>query len=354
MSSACHLSRLGYRVTVFEALPEPGGMLMYGIPEYRLPKEVLRKEIGYIRDLGVEIRTGFRVGIDASLQEIRADHKAVFIAVGAHGGTRLGMEGEELPGVMEGIRFLRDINLGSKVETGKKVAVIGGGNTAVDCARAARRLGGEEVTIIYRRTRDLMPALDEDLAAAEREGITIHVLAAPKRLISEKGKLAGIECVRMELAAPDASGRPQPVPVAGSEFVVPVDTLVGAIGQIPESGFASGPGLIIDKRGMIEISPATAETNLEGVFAGGDSSGTKAFVADAIAAGKMGALAIHCFLEGKEIRKEFEKHRIGARPSFSFSHPCRPRGPRVRPQGYRSLREDQYPLLRPRCAKRQP
>ncbi len=318
MSAAYHLARLGYPVTIFEALPEAGGMLRYGIPEYRLPKQVLRKEIGYIEQLGVRIKTGVRVGRDISLAEIRNGHQALFIAAGAHGGVRLGVEGEDLPGVMEGILFLRRINLGEKVRVGKKVAVIGGGNTAIDCARTARRAGAKDVTIIYRRSRGEMPALPEDVAAVEREGIKIEFLAAPKRMVAEDGRLSGIECLRMTLGAPDESGRPRPTPVEGSEFVVPVDSVIAAIGQVPEVEFGNELGLRLTRKGVIDVSPETAETNIEGVFAGGDSAGTRAFVADAIASGKMGALAIHCFLERKNIEEEFQGHQIGDARSFSF------------------------------------
>jgi NADPH-dependent glutamate synthase beta subunit-like oxidoreductase len=318
LSAAYHLARLGYPVTIFEALPEAGGMLRYGIPEYRLPKEVLRKEIGYIEQLGVQIKTGVQVGRDISLAEIRNGHQAIFIAAGAHGGVRLGVEGEDLAGVMEGIRFLRSINLGEKVKVGKKVAVIGGGNTAIDCARAARRKGAKDVTVIYRRSRAEMPALAEDVAAVEREGIKIDFLAAPKRLIDEGGRLSGIECLRIALGAPDESGRPQPVPVKGSEFVVPIDTVIAAIGQAPDLEFAGDLGLRLSRRGVIEISPGSAATNIEGIFAGGDSAGVKAFVADAIASGKIGALAIYCYLERKNVGEEFQSHQIGDRPSFSF------------------------------------
>jgi NADPH-dependent glutamate synthase beta subunit-like oxidoreductase len=318
LSAAYHLARLGYPVTIFEALPKAGGMLQYGIPEYRLPKEVVRKEIGYIEQLGVRIKTGVKVGKDISLAEIRNSHQAVFIAAGAHGGVRLGVEGEELPGVIEGIRFLRSVNLGEKVKVGKKVAVIGGGNTAVDCARTARRKGAKDVTIIYRRSRAEMPALPEDVAAVEREGIKIDFLAAPKRLISDGGRLSGIECLRIALGAPDESGRPQPVPVKGSEFVVPIDTVIAAIGQAPDLEFAGDRGLRLSRRGVIEISPESAATNIEGIFAGGDSAGVKAFVADAIASGKMGALAVHCYIERKNVGEEFQSHQIGDSPSFSF------------------------------------
>ncbi len=324
LSASYHLARLGFPVTVFEALPEPGGMLRYGIPEYRLPREILRREIGYIEQIGVAIRTGVRVGTDLFLADIKKDYPAVFIAAGAHGGTRLGVEGDELRGVMEGIKFLRQISLGEKIKVGKKVAVIGGGNTAIDCARTARRLGAKEVRIVYRRSAAEMPALAEDVASVQKEGIQVDFLAAPGRVISRKGRVASLECLRMELGAPDASGRPQPVAIQGSEFLVPVDTVIAAVGQVPEVEFAGELGLSLSRSGVIEISPETAETSVEGVFAGGDSAGGKAFVADAIAAGKMGALAILCYLEGKDIRKEFEARQIGARPSFSFRQEIEP------------------------------
>jgi NADPH-dependent glutamate synthase beta subunit-like oxidoreductase/Pyruvate/2-oxoacid:ferredoxin oxidoreductase delta subunit len=320
LSASYHLARLGYSVTIYEALPEPGGMLMYGIPEYRLPKEILRKEISYIQQLGVEIRTGIQVGKDISLADIKKEYQAVFIAGGAHGAVRLGVEGDDLPGVMEGIGFLRDINLAKKVKIGKKVAVIGGGNTAIDCARAARRIGAKDITIIYRRSRAEMPALVEDVESLEREGIAIELLAAPTRVISQNGRLSGIECLRMALGAPDAGGRPQPVPVKGTEFMIPVDTIIAAVGQVPEVQFAKDLGISVSKKGVIEISQETGATNIEGIFAGGDAAGTNAFVADAIASGKVGALAVFCFLEGKDMKEEFRGHQIGDRSPFSFQH----------------------------------
>ena len=320
LSAAYHLARLGFSVKVFEALGEPGGMLMYGIPEYRLPKEVLRQEIGYIRDIGVEIKTGVRVGKDFTLAALRKDYNAVFVAVGAHRGAGLGLEGDDMAGVLDGIGFLRSVASGKKVKTGRKVAIIGGGNTAIDCARTARRGGAKDVTIIYRRSRAEMPAIAEDLDAVEREGIKVALLAAPKRLIGENGRVAAVECLVMKLGAPDASGRPRPIPVAGSEFIVPVDSLIVAVGQSPEKDLADAPGLAWNKTGMIEVSPDTAATSMDGVFAGGDASGTKAYVADAIASGKKAALAILCYLEGKDVGREFEAHRIGAAASFSFQH----------------------------------
>ncbi len=320
LSAAYHLARLGYPVTIFEALPEAGGMLMYGIPEYRLPKEILRQEIAYIRQLGVSIRTGIRIGKDISLGDIRKEYNAVFLAMGAHSGMRLGVEGDNAPGVMEGITFLRKINLGEKPDLGKRVAVIGGGNTAIDCARSAVRIGASDVRVVYRRSRAEMPALPEDVAAIEAEGIAVDLLAAPKRLILENNRLSAIECLRMELGSSDASGRRRPVAVKGSEYVIPVDTVIAAVGQAPESDFLKGFGLSLTEGGTIEVSPSTA-TNVPGVFAAGDGAGGKAFVADAIAGGKKAALAISCFIEGTDEPYEYERRRIGKGASFSFNLP---------------------------------
>lgn len=319
LSAAYHLARLGFGVTIFEALPEPGGMLMYGIPEYRLPREVLRKEIGYIRDLGVKMNTGVRVGKDITLPDLKKEYNAIFIAVGAHRGMGLGVAGEDSQGVMEGVTYLRTVNLGKKVKLGKKVVVIGGGNTAIDCARTARRWGAKDITIIYRRSRAEMPALAEDVEGMEREGIKIELLAAPKRLVSENGKLSGIECVRMKLGEPDGSGRPRPLPIEGSEFLLPVDSLIAAIGQAPETDLAYEPGLTWTAQGTINITRMGA-TTMDGVFAGGDGAGTKAYVAEAIASGKVGALAIVSYLTGTDANKEFAAHRIGTASSFSFQH----------------------------------
>jgi heterodisulfide reductase subunit A-like polyferredoxin len=312
LSAANNLALKGHNVTVFEALPEAGGMLRVGIPEYRLPKEVLKKEVAYIQKLGVEIRTGVQVGKDVTLEEIRRDHDALFLGVGAHGGMRLGVEGEDLPGVLEGVQFLRAVNLGEKIKLGKKVAVVGGGNTAIDCARTAKRLGSEEVSIVYRRSRAEMPASAEEVAAAEDEGIKIEFLTTPTRFLPQNQKLAKTECVRMELGKPDASGRPRPVPVEGSEFVTSVDTVIAALGQAPETGFVKELGISVSKRGTIEIDPKTGATNIEGVFAGGDVVTGPAFVIDAIAAGSRAARSIDRYLKGEpleveEVEKEPEK-----------------------------------------------
>jgi len=304
LAAANDLALKGHDVTMFEALPEPGGMLRVGIPEYRLPNDILRQEIGYIQKLGVDIKTGVRVGKDVTLDKLRKDYDAVFVGVGAHGGMRLGVEGEDIPGVMEGIAFLRAASLGEKVKMGKRVAVIGGGNTAIDCACTARRLGAEEVTIVYRRTRSEMPADAAEVEAAEKEGIELEFLTAPSRFLAKNKQLAGMECVRMELGEPDASGRPRPVPVKGSEFTMPVDTVIAALGQVPETDFLKDLGVSLSRRGTIEIDPATGATSVEGVFAGGDAVSGPAYVIDAIAGGKKAARSINQYLTGQPVEAE--------------------------------------------------
>ena len=304
LTAANDLALKGHSVTIYEALPEPGGMLRVGIPEYRLPKDILAKEIAYVERLGVEIRTGVRVGKDVDLMELRKACDAMFVAVGAHGGVKLGVEGEDTPGVIEGIEFLRDINLANKVTVGNRVAVVGGGNTAIDCARTAVRLGAGEVAIVYRRSRAEMPASDEELSAAEEEGIKIQFLASPIRFLSENGKLAKMECVRMKLGEPDASGRPRPIPIEGSEFVTPVDTVIAALGQAPETEFVKQLGVSLSRRGTIEIDPRSGATNIDGVFSGGDVVTGPAFVIDAIAAGKKAARSIDRYLNGEPLELE--------------------------------------------------
>jgi heterodisulfide reductase subunit A-like polyferredoxin len=306
LAAANDLALKGHSVTIFEALPEPGGMLRVGIPEYRLPKEILRQEIGYIQKLGVEVKTGVQVGKDITLEKLKKDYDAVFVAIGAHGGMKLGVGGEDIAGVMEGIEFLRAANLGEKVNVGKKVAVIGGGNTAIDCSRTAKRLGAKEVTIVYRRSRDEMPASEEEVIAAEKEEIKIEFLTAPSSFSAENKKLAKMECVRMKLGEPDASGRPRPIPIKGSEFTMPVDTVIAALGQVPETDFVKQSGVSLSKRGAIEIDAKTGVTNVEGVFAGGDVVTGPAFVIDAIAAGKKAARSIHQYLNGQLLEPEEE------------------------------------------------
>ena len=304
LAAANDLALKGHNVTVLESLPEPGGMLRVGIPEYRLPNGILRQEIGYIEKLGVDIKTGVQVGRDITLKKLKEDYDAVFLAVGAHGGMRLGVEGEDIPGVMEGIGFLRAASLGQKVSVGKQVAVIGGGNTAIDCACTAMRLGAKEVTIVYRRSRAEMPASAEEVTAAEKEGIKIEFLTTPIGFSARNKKLAGMECVRMKLGEPDASGRPRPIAIEGSEFTIPVDTVIAALGQVAETDFVKELGVSLSKRGTIETDPKTGATNVEGLFAGGDVVTGPAYVIDAIAAGKKAARSIDQYLNGQALEPE--------------------------------------------------
>jgi heterodisulfide reductase subunit A-like polyferredoxin len=299
LAAANDLALAGHAVTVFEAQAEAGGMLRYGIPEYRLPREKLRQEIRYIQRLGVEIRTGTRVGGDVTMDAIRRDYDAVFIGAGAQRGMTLDVPGAELEGVVDGIRFLLDVNTGATAKVGRRVAVIGGGNTAIDCARTAKRLGVAEVTIVYRRSGAEMPAAKDEIEALEQEGVRIHYLALPVRFTGEGGRLAAMTCQRMELGAPDASGRRRPVPVAGSDFQLPVDTAILAIGQLTELKFLRGLGLSESRSGTLIIDRRTGATNVEGVFAGGDVVTGAAYVIDAIAAGKKAARSIAQYLSGK-------------------------------------------------------
>lgn len=299
LACAHDLALEGHDVTVYEALPEPGGMLRYAIPEYRLPKSELMKEIDYIGRLGVTIRCNTEIGREISLEEIRSDYDAVFVGTGAPKGLPLNVDGEDLAGVIDGIRFLRSVNSGEPVNIGKCVAVIGGGNTAIDCARTAKRLGSESVTLIYRRTREEMPAAGEEIEALLHEGIEIQFLSTPVRFYGDNGSLTQMECVRMELGEPDASGRRRPVPIENSEFTVPVDSVITALGQATETGFTEGSGVVQGRGGTIDVDLATGVTNVDGIFAGGDVSTGPAYVVDAIAAGQKAARSINRYLRGE-------------------------------------------------------
>jgi NADPH-dependent glutamate synthase beta subunit-like oxidoreductase len=293
LTAAYYLAKLGHSVTVFEALPEPGGMMLVGIPDYRLPKDALRAEIKEIEDIGVEIRTNTRVdSIDKLFKE---GYNAVFLAIGAHQGLKIGVEGEDSPRVMECVNFLREVSLGKEVKLGDKVAVIGGGNAAIDSARTALRLGTKEVTVVYRRTQAEMPASAEEIKEALEEGVQIYFLAAPSRIFSRNGRVE-LESIRMELGAMDSSGRRRPEPIKGSEFAMSFDTIIAAIGQRPEIphqfNLATGRG------NAIQVDPDTLVTSREGVFAGGDAVTGPASVIEAIAAGRQVAISIDKYLGG--------------------------------------------------------
>jgi NADPH-dependent glutamate synthase beta subunit-like oxidoreductase len=294
LSAAYYLQRLGHQVTIFEALPEAGGMLRVGIPEYRLPRELLQKGIKEIEDLGVEIKTNAKVD---SLETLLQDgHDAVFVAIGAHKGHKMGIQGEEAGRVMDCITFLRELNLGSSLPVGKKVVVIGGGSSAVDAARAALRLGAKEVYVVYRRSREEMPALASEVEEAVQEGVQFRYLAAPVCFITD-GDQPKVQCVEMELGELDSTGRPRPTPVEGSEFLMDADLVITAIGQAPD--LPPGFSLKASNAGLLQADPDTLATSQPGVFAGGDAVSGPASVVEAIAMGKRAAASIHRYLGGK-------------------------------------------------------
>lgn len=293
LSCAYQLARCGYPVTVFEALSEPGGMMRVGIPSYRLPRRVLDREIAAIEALGVEIRTGYRLGDNLGWQDLKS-YQAVLLAVGQHRSRRMNVPGEDLPGVMPGLTFLRQVNLGQCVEVGPRVAVIGGGNTAMDAARSALRLGARQVTILYRRSRNEMPAIREEIEETEGEGIQIEYLTAPIEILKANDRVSGLRCVRMKLGAPDERGRRRPEPVAGSEYVVNMDTVITALGQEAE---LSGLDVRTEK-GLVAVDSAGA-TSRQRVFAAGDAATGFGTVAYAIGSGKRAAVAIDHHLDGR-------------------------------------------------------
>jgi NADPH-dependent glutamate synthase beta subunit-like oxidoreductase len=313
LSAACYLAIKGYQVTVFEKLPVAGGMMAVGIPEFRLPRDILQGEIDIIRRLGVEIRLGIEVGKDITFEAIQKEYDAVYMGIGCQQSLTLGIQGEEeFTGVMDGLTFLREINLGNIPGSRGKLIIIGGGNTAVDCARVAKRIGYENVTMVYRRTRDEMPASPWEVEDTIEEDIDVRYLTAPMKVLGENGKLSGVECIRMKLGEPDESGRQRPVPVEGSEFEIETDVVVTALGQKPElSCFQNGSGPDISSRGLIIADPQTCETNIPGVFSGGDVVSGPRTVVEAVASGKEAAVSIDRYLRKEDLRKDRERNWKG-------------------------------------------
>ncbi|MCU0563747.1 MAG: NAD(P)-binding protein, partial [Desulfobacterales bacterium] len=303
LSCAYHLARKGIRAVIYEALPAAGGMLRVGIPAHRLPREVLDREIGIVTALGVEIRTGVALGRDITVDGLFAEgHRAVYLAMGAHKGLALGIPGEESDGVRQGVDFLREVNLNGTTRTGRRVAIVGGGNVAIDVARSAVRLGAAEVLVVYRRTRKEMPAWEEEICAAEAEGVRVTYLAAPQAVLARDGRVSGLRCIRMELTDPDASGRRRPVPVPGSEFDLECDQLIAAIGQRPDlEGLERTTGLAFTRTGTIEADAASYATGRPGVFAGGDLATGPSIAIAAVGAGKEAAESIVRYLDGRDL-----------------------------------------------------
>ena len=286
-SCAYQLARRGYSVTVFEAADKPGGMLLWGIPRYRLPADIIDKEIRNILDLGVELKLNTRVGKDISLDDLKSEYQAVFVGVGAELGLKLRVEGEDADNVMSGVEFLNRIHHGETVDVGDTVIVVGGGDTALDAARISKRLGAT-VTILYRRTIKEMPAIDEEIEEAQLEGINLEYLAAPIGFNKEGNRIASMKCIRMELGEPDDSGRRRPVPIEGSEFEIPASTVIPAISQEPDF---TGLESLIEGRDWIKVNDEFASTKVDNVWAGGDATNL-ALVTDAIGHGRYAAEAI--------------------------------------------------------------
>jgi dissimilatory sulfite reductase flavoprotein subunit len=297
LSCAYQLARRGYPVTVFEAFSKPGGMLRYGIPQYRLPRNVLDAEIQRILDMGVELRCNQMIGKEVSFESLRTEYKAVFVGIGAHKGFKLGVPGEDAPNVFTGTGFLNQANRGARVEVGGKVIVVGGGDTAVDAARVSKRLGAN-VTILYRRSRVEMPAIKQEIEGALEEGVNIEFLAAPVEILVKDGKAVGMKCIRMELGEPDASGRRRPVPKPGSEFEVGATAIIAAIRQEPD---LEGLGEVPQQKGLLKADD-WGFTEVEGVYAGGDDVAL-GLVTIAIAQGRFAAEAIDARLRGAPLEK---------------------------------------------------
>ncbi len=319
LTVAGDLIKLGHEVTVFEALHEPGGVLMYGIPEFRLPKEIVRAEVEYLKRLGVEFVMDFVVGRNGTIRELFEEegYHAVFIGTGAGLPSFMGIPGENLVGVYSANEYLTRSNLMKaylfpKYDTPpikrKRVAVVGGGNVAMDAARTALRLGGD-VSIVYRRAREQMPARAEEIHHAEEEGVKMLLLNNPVRIIGdERHRVVAMECIRMELGEPDASGRRRPVPVKGSEFIMEVDTVIIAIGNQPNPLIPqSMPELQTTKHGTIVVDPETMMTSVPGVFAGGDIVSGAATVISAMGQAKTAALFIHRYISGESLKKAPEE-----------------------------------------------
>ena len=304
LTAANFLALEGYESTVFEAQSVAGGMLRLGIPDYRLPPEVLNKEIRAITRLGVEIKLNTALGRDVTIDGLfKEGYKAVYLAIGAHKDLQLNIPGEDGEGVLSSVDFLRRVNLGELTKLEGRAVIVGGGNVAIDTARSALRLGADKVTILYRRTRAEMPARKEEVEAALAESIDIQYLTAPAKILTHEDRVIGIESLRMELGEPDASGRRRPVPVAGSEFNLEAALVIPAIGQQPDiSPLDQIAGLELTRWKTITVDPVTCATAIDGVFAGGDAIMGPWIAIGAIAAGREAAISISRYLRGQDLR----------------------------------------------------
>jgi glutamate synthase (NADPH/NADH) small chain len=304
--TAAHiLSHQGYACTIFEALPVFGGMLSVGIPHYRLPRDIIGAELASLKHCGVEIKLGITIGQDKTLEQLKDEgYESVFIGVGAHESRKLGIEGEDnTRGVLHGVDYLRRVLTGDEVDIGKKVVVVGGGNVAIDVARTALRTGSDEVFILYRRSKEEMPASGAEIHHLEEEGVSIEFLAAPVKIIAENGCLTGVECVRMELGEPDDSGRRRPVVQEGSNFIIDADSIIPAISQNVNHDADKGADLKLESWGTYTVNPRTLQTSVDWIFAGGDDVLGPQTAAKAVYQGKVAAESMQRYMEGKDIEE---------------------------------------------------
>lgn len=337
LTCAADLARQGYQVSVFEASPIPGGMLATGIPAYRLPRDILNIEIAAIQALGVDIKVDTRIGDRISFDQVAGRHRAVFIAAGAQRPIHLGIpgEGEVGQGLIDSVSLLKEAALGRLQNPGQRVVVVGGGDTAVDSARVASRLGAESVQLLYRRSREEMPAHPIEVKDAEAEGITLSFLTAPVRLVVRGGRLEAVECIRLRLGGKDESGRRRPLPIRGSEFVIPCDALIPAIGQQLDASFLTeGHGLEISEDNLLVVDEDTLATSRVGVFAGGDAVSGSATVVEAIAAGHGAARSILRHLRGLPLKagSKSAPHQELALELLPPERKARIQGPRLSPE----------------------
>lgn len=353
LSAAYYLRQKGHQVTIFDAKPQLGGMLRYAIPEYRLPKKILDQEIQGILELGVEFKPNTVFGKDITLAKLREEgYKAVFLCVGTWKSSRLGLEGEDLPGVTHALDLLIRTSMGEKIDVGKKVIIIGDGNTGMDAARTCLRLGAEEVTMLYRRSRKEMTAHPEEVAATEEEGVKIELLMSPTRIISENGRFKAMEFIRNELKEPDSGGRARPVPIPGTEKIYEADLAVISIGQYSDLTFLQEDPdlkeLVLSKWGTPDADPETLQTSIPDLFVGGDLYRGPQTVIQAIADGRKAAESIHQFLTKGEVKAAKKPFNISKGKKLADVDPANfegiPQKPRVK-QPHIPLKEREHNFM---------
>ncbi|RUM89692.1 MAG: NAD(P)-dependent oxidoreductase [Thermodesulfatator sp.] len=300
MTVAYNLAHKGVKCTIFDSLPVLGGMLSVGIPAFRLPRDIIKAEFDALKSCGVDIIGNTTIGKEKTIQDLKDDgYDAVFVGIGAHSSRKLGIPGEDLKGVMHGVDYLREVNLGTHLDLGRRVVVVGGGNVAIDVARTALRLGSEDVFILYRRTKKEMPASQAEIHHMEEEGVRVEFLAAPVAIHGQDGRLNKIECIRMELGEPDESGRRRPVPIEGSNFMIQADSIIAAISQNVDPTAVKGLDIKKTPWGTFEVNQETLQTSIPWIFAGGDDVLGPQTVAKAAHQGRIAANSIMDFIEGR-------------------------------------------------------